>query len=131
VFSAIRDDTRSLYILDLRSGREHRLTTDLGSDQAPSWSPDGKWIAFVAFRKGSNVSDVWLAKPDGSDDHPLTKSTDGVLAVTWSSDSREIIYSKDAFWGHDHDLYTVSLADGHEVLLSGLDWPEDTPAEAA
>jgi Tol biopolymer transport system component len=70
-------------------------------------------------------------KPDGSDDHPFTTSLSNDLAPTWSSDSSHIIYAKDHFWGHDHDLYTVSFADGNETLLSGLDWPEDTPAIAA
>jgi Tol biopolymer transport system component len=74
------------------------------------------------------VTDIFLVRPDGSDERPLTSSSSSDIAPTWSPDSTRVIYVKDEFWGHDHDLYTASLSDGREILLSGLDWPEDTPA---
>jgi Tol biopolymer transport system component len=129
VFSAQRNNRVNLYILDVGTARQHRLTTDTGNDRSPAWSPNGNWIAFVAQRATSGVTDIWLVRPDGRGDGPLTSSSSSDTAPAWTSDSSRILYSKDEFWGHDHDLYTVGLADGgRETLLSGLDWPEDMPA---
>src|SRR6266508_494974 len=41
-----RDGTRHLFLYDFGSGRETQLTTGRGRDDAPQFSPDGKWIAF-------------------------------------------------------------------------------------
>ena len=42
--------TANLWILDLPSGRIQRIATGAGGDFRPSWSHDGKWIAFSSGR---------------------------------------------------------------------------------
>ena len=69
--------TANLWILDLTSLRAQRLTAGAGGDFRPSWSPDGKWIAFssgrgkpVPFSEGRwerlQLADLYIVHPDGS-----------------------------------------------------------------
>jgi Tol biopolymer transport system component len=44
------DGTWDLYVFELRSQRERRLTHGAGDEIDPAWSPDGRLIAFVASR---------------------------------------------------------------------------------
>jgi hypothetical protein len=55
----------------------------------PSWSPDGKWIAFA--RTGPDGRSIHLVRPDGSDEHLLVRSGS---APAWSPDGRTIMYRR-------------------------------------
>jgi len=41
-----------VFILDVKSGRIDRLTQGKGSNLDPTWSPDGRLIAYVSSRGG-------------------------------------------------------------------------------
>ncbi|MBO0701444.1 MAG: PD40 domain-containing protein [Candidatus Dormibacteraeota bacterium] len=59
-WSAALGGDPSIWVMDAADGgTAHRLTS--GSD--PSWSPNGKWIAFV--RKTDQGSDLWMISPRG------------------------------------------------------------------
>ncbi len=65
-------------------------------DSAPSWSADGKWIAFG--RKGTGVNigmQLWVMRPDGSDARPLT-ATNHLHHGTpqWSADQQTLLYQQ-------------------------------------
>lgn len=50
--------------MDLNTKSITRLTNDTALDTAPTWSPDGRWIAFVSNRGGSWA--IWIIEPDVS-----------------------------------------------------------------
>lgn len=58
--------------------------TGSGSSSDARWSPDGKWIAFVADR--GDGSQIWLISPMGGEARPLTAVEDGVAGFEWSPD---------------------------------------------
>jgi len=69
-------------------GREfRRLTDDAFRDRGPSWSPDGKTIAFYSDRSGSYQ--LWTIRPDGSGLERLTAFTGSANFPVWSPDGRE------------------------------------------
>ena len=47
VYARFAGGTWDLYVYDLSSRRERRLTHGPGDEVDPAWSPDGRWIAFV------------------------------------------------------------------------------------
>ncbi|HKK08742.1 MAG TPA: S9 family peptidase, partial [Gemmatimonadota bacterium] len=54
-------------------GAPFQLTrTAGGSSTDPAWSPDGRWIAFLASRGEDAPTQVWLIRPDGGEARPLT-----------------------------------------------------------
>lgn len=52
----------SLWIMPAEGGNSILLIPDPGNQEAPSWSPDGKYIAFNSTRSGNG--DVWMLEVD-------------------------------------------------------------------
>jgi Tol biopolymer transport system component len=71
-FRSIRDGNSDIYVLDLDTGKESRLTDFEGLDIEPDWSPDGEWIAFGSNRDGQQTTDIYIMRKDGSDVRRLT-----------------------------------------------------------
>jgi TolB protein len=70
-YRSIRADNSDVYVMDLETGEERRLTDPPEVDAEPEWSPDGEWIAFVSYREFPN-SDIYIMRKDGSDVRRLT-----------------------------------------------------------
>jgi Tol biopolymer transport system component len=108
-FAARSDSNVDIYTVDVRSGRTTRLTSSLGEDRDPSWSPDGTQLAFSSTRNGT--PQVHLIRADGSGERRLT-NTASAVAPRWSPDGRSIAFVSDR--DGTADLYLTSV-DGHEV----------------
>ncbi len=67
------------------------LTSHAGLDTYPTWSPDGKWIAFVSDSSGNK--DIWAIPASGGGAVQLT--TDGAVDAdpSWSPDGKRIAFS--------------------------------------
>ncbi|HEV8629873.1 MAG TPA: prolyl oligopeptidase family serine peptidase, partial [Thermoanaerobaculia bacterium] len=94
------------------------LTTNAGGDTAPSWSPDGKWIAYVA---GGDVADMWyapshvglVAVADGTT-RDLTSTLDrNVLRPRFSRDGRFVWFLLEE--GGNQHLARLSLGGAPSV----------------
>ena len=88
----------SLWLLSAFGGEPRRLTSGGDKDGEPAWSPDGRWIAFVAKRpavgtdKGDEESQVYLIAPDGGEARRLTQVPTGAFGIKWFPDSRRIAF---------------------------------------
>ena len=65
-------------LYDLRSQRTRPLLTNANE---PSWSPDGRWIAFVRLVRGND--EIWVARPDGSSARRLTHNPGVDIHPAW------------------------------------------------
>jgi Tol biopolymer transport system component len=91
VFASDRAGTMDLWIKDVEAppnGGERRLTTSLGAELAPAWSPDGKTIAYIDQESRLHVVGI-----QGEEDRVLTEARRGVGIPTWSADSRHVALS--------------------------------------
>ncbi|MCC6929103.1 MAG: PD40 domain-containing protein [Gemmatimonadaceae bacterium] len=62
-----------LWIMDLPNGKPRRLTTSTDGEHSPTWSPDGKYIAYVTWTEDGG--DIWRVAPDGGRPEKLTTQT--------------------------------------------------------
>ena len=95
---AIEGDTRGgIWTVEPNGNDLTRLTGKKGLPFAPSWSADGKWIAFTQF------NNLWKMRADGSDQQKLAKGVGGSIDtnVSWSPDDRKLVFGK------KDDLWTV------------------------
>ena len=139
VFVSTRAAGRAnLWILDIASRKATPLTSGDGGDFRPSWSPDGKWIAFSSDRgselppaKGRwerlQLADVYLIHPDGSGLRRITEHGGFCGSPKWTPDSKDVIaYCMSAqetwnFRAGDGDgetkLEKIGIADGNASTI--------------
>lgn len=67
--------------------------TSTGDNSEPTWSPDGRWIAFSSSRSGSE--DIWVMRQDGSGLRRVTTASSNETDPTWSPDGRSLAFSSD------------------------------------
>ena len=82
-----------LYTLPIAGGAATRLTSGMGYDAQPRWSPDGKRIVFVSDRSGGEG--VWIMSADGRDTTQVTRGRDDQYwSPEWTPDGRYIVVTK-------------------------------------
>ncbi|MBI1873320.1 MAG: S9 family peptidase [Acidobacteria bacterium] len=69
-----------------------QVTSGPDGESSPRWSPDGKWIAFLAKRSGDEAIQIYLMPADGGEGKRLTAHDGAVADITWSPDSTSIVF---------------------------------------
>lgn len=113
VFGAISKGQPMLSIIDIENGRTEKeiVLSELGEILNPTWSPDGRYIAFSALAGGMTdifIYDIKLGQ--------LKKMTDDPFAdihPAWSPDGRTIAFVTERF---STDLNILSIG-GYEIGL--------------
>src|SRR5208283_332217 len=73
------------------SGGDPIQLTQSGHDNSPSWSPEGKSLAFLSSRDGN--SQVYLLPMDGGEAKKLTTVSTGADLFKWSPDGKNIAFT--------------------------------------
>lgn len=97
---------RDIYVLDGSGKNSQRITTHPQEDFAPTWSPDGKLIAYY-LEKGGHQDQIYVMKPDGSGAKNLTKDTLNNYFPGWI-DNNKIIYSQDQPDKKGSKIFTIN-----------------------
>ncbi|HSF38234.1 MAG TPA: S9 family peptidase [Thermoanaerobaculia bacterium] len=92
------NDNTDVFVVEAKAGAALRaVTTSPGTDGSPAFSPDGKWIAYLA---GGAPEDLWystnhvaVVPVDGGAPRPLTVSLDrNVQDPAFSPDGRSVLF---------------------------------------
>ncbi len=80
-FSSNRTDDYEIWVCDIEGKHFEQITHSSGLDGQPTWSPDGKQIAFVSARSGYPA--VWVINRDGSNIHQLSPPGMKCMGPAW------------------------------------------------
>ena len=111
-----------LYTVPITGGEARKLTSHVGYEMFPRYSPDGNSIAFTGQYDGN--TEVFLIPANGGEPVRLTytstNSRDDIgdrmgpnnIVITWSPDGKNILYRNRINSSFDGKLYTVSPEGG-------------------
>ena len=86
--------TAEIYIIKADGkGERGRLTNNAEEERAPQWSPDGKRIAYMC-RKGGTDFEICVMNADGTEQRQLTDNTLPDLTCSWSPDGQKIVFHR-------------------------------------
>lgn len=80
-----------IWIAPSAGGLATPVTNHVEYDQAPIWSPDGKWIAFASNRFGNE--DIFVVPSGGGTPRRLTWHSGADVATDWSPDGKFLALS--------------------------------------
>ncbi len=113
-----RQGDRGLFLLPAGGGKAQDLIPGKGDDWAPSWSPDGRFIAFVSNRDGLTNTEIYRLEVASGQVERLTTSPGEDIFPSWSPDGRSIAFLSNRS-GEFH-LYRMDVQGGQvEELYAG------------
>jgi len=106
-----------LWTCDMDGGNVKRLTSDVGPESRPAFSPDGKWIAFSAQYEGN--TDVYVVSSEGGVPRRLTWHPGADEVQGFTADGKSVLFTspRSVFTGRYTQLFTVPIEGGPEQPL--------------
>lgn len=115
-----------IYTVPFNGGRALQITTNPAHDTQPTWSPDGKQIAFASDRMGS--MDIYVVDKEGGIPQRLTTHSGNETPIVFKDNDHvlfqaNILPSTDDMQfasGQFPQVYEVSTAGGRPVMFSSM-----------
>jgi len=128
VYASNESGSMHLYVCDTDGGNARCLTQGKSCyNGGPFFSPKGDWIVFRADRHEEELLQIFLIRPDGSEEKQLTANRHVNWAPFWHPNGRVIAYTTSK---HGHGAYQIYLMDvetGQEHRLTRSDTFEGLP----
>src|ERR1700732_3112338 len=100
-----------LWIVAKQGGEARRLTTGVGLETGPLFSPDGTKIAFTGEYDGN--LDVYVVPAAGGEPRRLTYHPGADIAVGWTPDGKKVLFrSERESYARFGRLYTIPVTGG-------------------
>ena len=90
--AADKRDT-DVWIVKWDGSERRRLTFSAENENAPRWSPDGRYISFLSSRAGgkANGNQVWVLERAGGEARQLTELTGRIQSYAWSPETKRLV----------------------------------------
>jgi len=117
VFESNRSGTVQLYVYDLATKQTTRMTNDANNNFNPTYSPDGKHIAYRSYTAADPNNDVLIiADADGKNAKTISVGKGTTLNHSWNSNSDLIAYQSNMMG--QNDVYVYQLSTGKTRLVT-------------
>ncbi|MGH7464132.1 MAG: TolB family protein, partial [Longimicrobiales bacterium] len=133
-----------IWVYDAASRKKTQLTAGEYDHTSPTWSPDGRWIAYVSNRSNatvrdpgySNNSDIYVVPADSGAPRQLTTNAGPDRRPSFSPDGRRVAYLSSDLVNSSADQMDVKVAalDGgaplnltadYDYSVSSVEWSRD------
>ena len=106
-----------LWIAGIDGRSPRRLTSHIGVEFNPRFSPDGEWIAFSGEYDGN--TDVFLVHSDGGVPTRLTWHPSADIVQGFTTDGSAVLFAsgRNAYTGRHQQLFTISTSGGRPDQL--------------
>lgn len=106
-----------LWTVSREGGEAHLLTSGVGREELPSFSPDGSTIAFTGEYDGNR--DVYTVPAAGGVPRRLTYHPADEYVAGWTPDGKKILFNSwgNSFMHFEDQLYTVPIDGGFPTQL--------------
>jgi dipeptidyl aminopeptidase/acylaminoacyl peptidase len=107
-----------VWILDLESERQERVTFHEGRDRSPIWTPDGRSLIFASDRDGRSLQLYRQSVVESGEAELLLESDEDLTPLDVSPDGRALAFRQ------SQDIYLLSLQDQSVSPLVATDASE-------
>jgi serine/threonine-protein kinase len=127
-FNSDRQGEMNIWLHDVATGADRRVTSGPGGDYQPSWTPDGRTLAFFSGRGGS--IDIWSVAVDDGRLRRLTDDPGMDMNPFYSPDGLSIAFMSDRLGRTDIWVMNADGSGQRRVTSSGagghfLRWTAD------
>jgi Tol biopolymer transport system component len=106
-----------IYTLPIEGGPARLISGGMAFDSQPKFSPDGKWIAFLSDRDGSE--NIWIVHPDGTEPKQVSKDPSSEFASpSWSPDGNYVFVSRATFGINTFEVWMYHVRGGTGVQVT-------------
>jgi len=126
---------QDVYIVNADGTGLRQLTTDPAADFDPTWSPDGKRIAYRHETNGDSTAEIYVMNADGSHRRNLTRRAGQDHAPAWSPDGKKIAFAS-VRRGPSLAIWVMNTDGSHQRRVSKVDgeypaWSPDGSASCS
>src|SRR5947207_9702161 len=97
----------TLWMLPADGGAATPITDIFLDARQPSWSPDGRRLAFQAYR--TSTWQIWTMNADGTELRAVTDDAADSREPAWSPDGRRIAFSSDRLSRSGYDVWMLTV----------------------